>query len=75
MLDVTYPDLEKVRYAYDAGGLLKGAVGSRPATQHYPAAEEVYLASLQYDVCGHRRFMKLGNKPPRRGGTIRRRSG
>jgi hypothetical protein len=35
--------------------------GSRPATQHYPAAEEVYLASLQYDVFGHRRFMKIGN--------------
>jgi len=58
---ITYPDGETVRYGYDAGGLVRSAIGKRPATKHYPAAEETYLASLEYDEHGQRRMMTLGN--------------
>jgi RHS repeat-associated protein len=58
---ITYPDGEKVTYGYDAGGLVRSAVGTRPATKLYPAAQETYLASLGYDEHGQRRYMTLGN--------------
>ncbi len=66
MLWITYPDGEKVSYGYDPGGLVRTAVGARPATKFYPAAVETYLASLAYDEHGQRRYMTLGN-----GGTTK----
>jgi RHS repeat-associated protein len=58
---ITYPDGETVRYAYDVGGLVRSAIGKRSASKHYPAAEETYLASLEYNEHGQRRMMTLGN--------------
>jgi len=61
MLTITYPDGERVDYGYDAAGLVNRAVGDRPATKHYEAATEVYLATLTYDEFGQRRFARYGN--------------
>ncbi len=61
MVSMVYPDGEVLRYAYDAGGLLRSAVGSRPATQHDPAQSETYLATLLYDEFGLRRHQRVGN--------------
>ncbi len=58
---ITYPDGETVSYGYDAGGLVRSAVGKRPATKFYPAATETYLASLAYDEHAQRRYLTLGN--------------
>jgi len=59
MMSITYPDGEKVKYGYDAGGLLERAAGHRTlggATQVEP-----YLSSLMYDEFGQRVGMLLGN--------------
>jgi RHS repeat-associated protein len=61
MMSITYPDGETVSYAYDAGGLLEKATGTRPASGIAPAQKEVYLASLGYDEFGQRVRMELGN--------------
>lgn len=60
MLSVTYPDREKVEYAYDAGGLLEQATGHREDGATEPG-HEVYLASMLYDEFGQRVRMVLGN--------------
>jgi RHS repeat-associated protein len=61
MQRVLYPDGEEVRYAYDAGGLLKRAVGYRPGSAHAPPEVQVYLRSLEYDHFGQRTALELGN--------------
>jgi RHS repeat-associated protein len=61
MLSMLYPDGETLRYAYDAGGLLKSAQGARPATKWDPAQTETYLAKLLYDEFGQRRYERVGN--------------
>ncbi len=61
MESMVYPDGETLSYHYDAGGLVAGAVGSRPATKHYQAATEIYLASLTYDEFGQRKTLSYGN--------------
>ncbi len=61
MTSMVYPDGETLRYHYDAGGLVAGAIGSRPATKHYAAANETYLVSLSYDEFLQRRTLAYGN--------------
>jgi RHS repeat-associated protein len=61
LMNLTYPDGEKLSYTYDPGGLVTSAEGVRPATQWSPAADEKYLESLTYDVFGHRVDLKMGN--------------
>jgi len=58
---IQYPDGEKVTYGYDAGGLLRSATGTRPATLGDPVTSETYLQLLTYDEFGQRRTMRLGN--------------
>jgi len=60
MMTITYPDGEKVDYAYDAGGLVESATGNRPAGTEVPG-DESYLASMMYDEFGQRVRMLLGN--------------
>jgi len=59
-MSVTYPDLEVVKYTYDAGGLLERATGHRQAGSAVPG-DEVYLASMSYNEFGQRVRMLLGN--------------
>ena len=66
MTSMLYPDGETLHYHYDAGGLVAGAWGERPATKHYQAGKETYLASLSYDEFGQRKTLVFGN-----GGTSR----
>ncbi|WP_242393019.1 RHS repeat-associated core domain-containing protein [Anaeromyxobacter oryzisoli] len=66
MTSMVYPDGEVLGYHYDAGGLVAGASGNRPATQHYAAARETYLTSLTYDEFEQRKTLVYGN-----GGTSR----
>ncbi len=61
MLSMVYPDGEVLKYGYDAGGLLRSAVGIRAATKHDPAQQETYLATLLYDEFGQRRYQRVGN--------------
>jgi RHS repeat-associated protein len=61
MLEIVYPDGEKVSYAYDAGGLVCSVVGHRPGTAHDPAETETYLKKMTYDAFGSRRRVELGN--------------
>ncbi len=61
MLRLVYPDGEELRYAYDAGGLLKSATGYRPGSRHAPPEVQVYLRQLEYDHFGQRTAMVLGN--------------
>ncbi len=61
VLSMVYPDGETLEYAYDRGGLLKGARGNRPATKWDPAQYETYLEKLLYDEFGQRVRMRVGN--------------
>jgi hypothetical protein len=61
MTSMVYPDGELLTYHYDAGGLVAGAMGSRPATKHYVAAKETDLSSLTYDEFGQRMTLVYGN--------------
>ncbi|HSN91479.1 MAG TPA: hypothetical protein VLS93_09640, partial [Anaeromyxobacteraceae bacterium] len=61
MLSMVYPDGEVLRYGYDAGGLLRTAMGTRPATKRDAAQQETYLAVLLYDEFGQRRYQRVGN--------------
>ena len=55
MLSMTYPDGEVLGYAYDAGGLLKRAVGTKRANPY------TYITTLTYDEFGQRTKLVYGN--------------
>jgi YD repeat-containing protein len=61
MLSMVYPDGESLTYGYNAGGLVKSAIGTRAATRWAPQQSETYLQTLTYDEFGQRVYMKLGN--------------
>ncbi|HEX6287738.1 MAG TPA: SpvB/TcaC N-terminal domain-containing protein [Herpetosiphonaceae bacterium] len=52
---MTYPDGERLTYAYDSGGLVRQAVGQK-AQYTYS-----YLRRLEYDKFEQRAFMEAGN--------------
>jgi RHS repeat-associated protein len=52
---LTYPDGEVLTYQYDAGGLLRGAVGQKGGVT-YP-----YIKRLEYDKFEQRAFLEAGN--------------
>jgi len=55
MQEMTYPDGEKLRYAYDNGGLLKAAWGEKSGNRYN------YINSLLYDEFGQRTHIEYGN--------------
>jgi RHS repeat-associated protein len=55
MQEMTYPDGEKLRYAYDNGGLLKAAWGEKAGNRYN------YINSLLYDEFGQRTHIEYGN--------------
>ncbi len=55
MTDMTYPDGEKLHYAYDDGGLLSSAYGEKAGTRYD------YIKALTYDEFGQRRYIAYGN--------------
>jgi len=55
MLEMTYPDGERLRYAYDNGGLLKAAWGEKAGNRYD------YVNSLTYDEFGQRKHVRYGN--------------
>jgi RHS repeat-associated protein len=55
MLDLTYPDGEKVTYTYDAGGSVKTVAGIKAGTSY------VYVSHLGYDEFEQRARMIQGN--------------
>jgi RHS repeat-associated protein len=55
MTEMTYPDGEKLRYAYDNGGLLKAAWGEKSGNRYD------YITSLLYDEFGQRTSIAYGN--------------
>lgn len=55
MTDLTYPDGEALHYAYDNGGLLKAAWGTKNGTRYD------YITSLLYDEYGQRTHIEYGN--------------
>jgi YD repeat-containing protein len=61
MLQIVYPDGERLRYGYDGGGLVASATGVRPAQPHGTAGVESYLRSIQYDEFGRRVQVVLGS--------------
>jgi hypothetical protein len=61
MLQVVYPDGERLTYGYDGGGSVASASGVRPAQPHGTAGAESYLRSIQYDEFGQRVQVVLGN--------------
>jgi RHS repeat-associated protein len=52
---MTYPDGEVLTYAYDAGGLVRGASGVKLGVT------TPYMPRLEYDEFGQRAFLSLGN--------------
>ena len=55
MLEMVYPDGEKLRYAYDNGGLLKAAWGEKAGNRYD------YINKLVYDEFGQRTRVEYGN--------------
>ncbi len=55
MVEMTYPDGEKLHYGYDHGGLLKAAWGEKSGNRYN------YITSLQYDKFGQRNRIVYGN--------------
>ena len=55
MLDLTYPDGEKVTYGYDAGGSIKTLAGTKAGTNY------VYVSHLGYDEFESRARLIQGN--------------
>jgi RHS repeat-associated protein len=55
MLEMTYPDGEKLRYAYDNGGLLKAAWGEKAGNRYD------YIKSLTYDEFDQKTLVVNGN--------------
>ncbi len=55
MQEMTYPDGEKLHYAYDNGGLLKAAWGEKSGNRYD------YIKTLLYDEFGQRTHITYGN--------------
>ena len=55
MQEMTYPDGEKLHYAYDNGGLLKAAWGEKSGNRYD------YITKLHYDEFGQRTNIVYGN--------------
>ena len=55
MHQMVYPDGEILQYTYDAGGMLKSAIGKTNGKEY------VYVKEIKYDALGQRTRMELGN--------------
>ncbi|MBI4951311.1 MAG: hypothetical protein HY908_04705, partial [Myxococcales bacterium] len=55
---LTYPDGEVLRYAYDSGGLVRAATGQKLGNE-YP-----YVERLEHDKFGERAYLVAGNGVP-----------
>ncbi|MGW0120374.1 SpvB/TcaC N-terminal domain-containing protein [Streptomyces sp. NPDC003327] len=55
MLSLTYPDGERLSYAYDSGGQISAATGTKNGFDY------TYVRSLTYDKFGDRAALELGN--------------
>ncbi|HAK59696.1 MAG TPA: hypothetical protein DCO77_04845 [Nitrospiraceae bacterium] len=55
MLEMVYPDGEKLYYAYDNGGMLRAAWGEKKGNRYD------YIKSLRFDEFGQRKSITYGN--------------
>ena len=60
MQEMTYPDGEKLHYAYDNGGLLKAAWGEKSGNRYD------YINTLLYDEFGQRTILPTATAPSQR---------
>jgi RHS repeat-associated protein len=55
LLELVYPDGERLRYHYDRGGLLKSVYGEKAGIRYE------YIKVLRYDEFGQRTYIEYGN--------------